>query len=398
MTLVFERERSSSTKAVTHALIVGCGYFPHLPVPDGKNADYHHRLACPDSAREMVKFLVENRDRLLAPLSSVRCLITEANGDPGYVPKTHPQFDPRDDERVEKANTERLKHHGDGWIDACQPKEGEHQGDHMFFYACSHGIADRDETAFLLLEDIYKSSRAKWRNALNVGALASELPWCTRAGACWIFMDACQEILPQVVSQIGGVTGWKLVSTTIEELAIVNKKDIKSAASLAASSFGTLASAPKAGGATFFTKALIEALGECCMELDDQGKWMTSAKEVIFGIEKLVKILFNQINVEYAPLSKFNEELFFLHVSDPKIPVVITTVPGVHIKKPGKILEKSSGKLVHSKKSGNIIVGGKSTMQWLVHVSPMKYFKVNLGSKLSGEFYSKPPAKSFEVK
>ena len=77
MTVVYERDVPAPA---THALVVGCGHFPHLPgAPD------HDRPACPDSAREVVRFLVENRDALRVPVASIECLITEADGGAGQV-------------------------------------------------------------------------------------------------------------------------------------------------------------------------------------------------------------------------------------------------------------------------------------------------------------------------
>ncbi|MEM7802603.1 MAG: hypothetical protein AAF633_25645, partial [Chloroflexota bacterium] len=101
MTVVFEREIDGDGP-VLHALIIGCGHFPHLP-----DAPIHDRLACPDSARAVVEFLVRQRDNLFVPLASITCLITEANGDPGVVPITNPDFDSRLDSDTQVSRADR---------------------------------------------------------------------------------------------------------------------------------------------------------------------------------------------------------------------------------------------------------------------------------------------------
>ncbi|MEM7802089.1 MAG: hypothetical protein AAF633_23045, partial [Chloroflexota bacterium] len=250
-----------------------------------------------------------------------------------------------------------------------------------------HGVAERDGSAFLLLEDIHASANNPWENALDMTALAVELPRKTKAGACWVFMDACQELLENVIRQTDGLAGWKLVTTNVVQAANTRVRS----ASLAAAKFGKLATAPNDGGVAFFTDALLDALENCCVERTDGGAWATSAKEVLAGVKKVAHIWHGQVTVDPEPLSIFNDELFFLPVPDPKIPVMVTSVPEILIARSSvKVIKADSGQEVVLEEHDN---GQMNSKRFRVPID--ENYIVVVGDPpdtIEKPFFTKPPA------
>lgn len=295
-----------------HALVLGIGRFPHL---DGAPAG--DRPACPDSARAVVDFLVRNADQFNAPLATIECLLSDPRNEPGadHLACTDPEHDPRDAEAVDSGIRQHVEKACDDWIDRAR------ENDVLFLYCTSHGLAERDLRCFLVCEDYNERPANKSRYLLNIGSIALALPAAKRAGAVWIFVDACQEVLEDLVRIVGGVGGIEPVQANLDQLTTW---PVRSNA-VGAAAFGQFAYAPDEGGVAYFTEALLHGLEHCCVEAH-AGAWHITTRQLMFS---LVDVAFarNARAISSAVLSNPSGNQRLMRVKNPRIPVAISTRP-----------------------------------------------------------------------
>jgi hypothetical protein len=306
MTLIYNRNTVEGPK--THAFILGCGRFPNF----GPEADRSSTVA---GARAIANLLFDKRDSLVAPLATIHCLLSDpafsAGDDHLLVPII--EKDPEGGvDKVDGVHFDTVRRYGSAWLDLCQP------GDHLFFYMSSHGVADRDYTGAGLFEDIGQTRYNRWSQSLNINALATALP-ITGAGACWVFLDACQEIVPSLLGQYNGTAGLTLIVPTAQQLANTTVRTM----SLAGSRFGQQGWAPLGPEPPYFTQAVIRAF-RACIELGSDGNWFVTGQQLQYHVRDVADCAFGY-NVETEPLSVFANETYLLRVDDPSIPVVVRT-------------------------------------------------------------------------
>jgi hypothetical protein len=252
MTLIYQRALIDDTKPRMHALVLGIGRFPALD-----NTPQGDRPACADSARSVVDFLVRHQDQFESQLASIDCLISDPRNPVGQdiIDKTHEDHDPRENTHVDpglKGNVEAICQ---DWMARAR------EGDCLFLYCCSHGLAGLDERGFLVCEDYNIVPHNKPGFLLNVGSMAKSLPAALKAGSVWIFMDACQEVLDELLDLEGGVGGIQPARAGLRDQV---NWPVKSTAIVAAQ-LGHLAYAPPGGGKAYFTETLLHGLEKCCV-------------------------------------------------------------------------------------------------------------------------------------
>lgn len=297
-----------------HALVVGCGRFPFMDDPNAAA-----RQACYDSAVEMVRFLVAHESNFIPPLASIHVLLSDPRVDPAtakdalmlQVPGSALQPGPVDS-AVQANVTAAL---GD-FVERCRP------GDSLFLYFCSHGVAGRDETGLLVLEDANKNRANPWRQMLDVKYLAQALPACSKAASVWVFLDACQEVIPDLKDRLGGMQLDQPVVATATEMARCSVVS----ATLSAGRYGAEVHAPPGGGTAYFTSALIEGMTTCCVERRER-QWRVTAMRIMYGVEKVARAVDGAI-VETSQLIPFNKEAHLLRIERPGVPVHIESIPG----------------------------------------------------------------------
>ena len=314
MTLVYFRDRPSPA---THAFVVGCGRFPGLA------ADHHlDRPQTVEGARELVRFLLSREGDLVAPLASIECLLSDPACAAGADILGVGQFanDPRPNDSVDAANSTSFDVAGSAWLARCQP------GDQLFFYMSSHGAVERDATALALLEDVGTNPNRPWSQSVNVSNLAAALPK-TGAGACWVFLDACQEDITDLAKQIGGAQGVTIITYNLQDLANAKIRSI----GLAGSRFGGKAWAPTDGKAPFFTQALIEGMSGACVEAMDTLGWVVSGRQLFYGLTDVADAAFDYPALETEPIAMFNKPAALVKVADPKVPIAVRTAIESHL-------------------------------------------------------------------
>nr|WP_236775535.1 caspase family protein [Agrobacterium tumefaciens] len=309
--------REPDNQPQTHVFIIGCGRFPNLR-PDGSA----NSVATAAGARAMARLLIDQADALIAPLASVEVLISDPSNQPGedllaIGPVEH---NPRADDTVSPATEANYRAAGDIWVGRCRP------GDHMFFYMASHGVANSDATAVAVLEDVKSTIHRPWGQTINVTQLASALP-VLGAGGCWVFLDACQEVIPEILEQINGVQSPPLITPSITDLA---KRRITSVA-LAGSRLGGTAWAPTDGNPPFFTQALIEGLRGASVEHFDGEGWVVTGQQILFNLDRIANAALDNVGLQTEPLAQFNRRVKLLRVDHPTVPVVIRTAIENHM-------------------------------------------------------------------
>jgi hypothetical protein len=311
MTLVFHRP---TAVPATHAFVIGCGRFSHLTAAD-------NRPATAAGARAMIEFLTKSETKLIAPLASIECLLSDpavaAGSDQVQLASSIDQNGnqvPSPKLSVDCANLNNARTAGLNWLARCRP------GDHMFFYMASHGIADGPGRAFGLLEDVNSNQYNPFAESVNIGAMAIGLP-TIGAGACWIFLDACQEIPSIEMTGINGADGLILVNPSSISLA---KAGNVPCCAVAGSRYGGYAEAPGTAQPPFFTQALLRGLGGAC--IDDLGaNWVVTAKSITWDLPAVAEVALGYNGLPATPLTPYNQDIALLQVNDPFVTVAVHT-------------------------------------------------------------------------
>ncbi|GEM_PF-5389898 len=310
--MVFERTRSLSGRKM-HALVVGVGRFPSI-----KSSKDPNRETCADSAKEVVSFLTRQKDHFDAPLASIGCILSDPRKAPGEdaIDSPDPSHDPRQGTNfVDSGTAKNIEQACLDWIDRCE------KNDVLFLYCCSHGVAGRDERAFVVTEDYNTHKNRRSAYLLNIESLARCLPAATKASSVWIFLDACQEILDEIKDISGGVSGIQPVEANIQEIV---RCDVRSV-SLVSSRHGRTAHGPTSGGVAYFTEALLFGLENCCVEQVD-GHWFVTSLKVDNTLSRLSRAL-NGNNISTERLSSPDPDHKLLRLDEPRIPVAVSSLP-----------------------------------------------------------------------
>lgn len=316
MTLVYSREGQAGP--VVRALIIGCGRFTDFDPTGGTN-----RLATVAGARRMTRFLVDHADALAKPLASIECLLSEAGVAPGQdrLPATG-DHDPRQgDEIVEAATLRNVEGAFDRWMAAPRAPE-----DHMIFYIATHGVVE-PERVIALLEDVGKTLTSPWRQSLDVSSIARGLP-AFGAQASWVFFDACQEVVPDLIEAAAGAQAFVPLNPTVTQMAAGRNRPCFA---LAGSRFGGKAYAPNAQEPPYFTQALLAGLGYACIEpLQGEG-WVVTSKQLQYHLSDVANAVLDYATLETEPLKAPARNMPFLRPVSPRVPVAVRTSVDAHL-------------------------------------------------------------------
>lgn len=188
MSLVHEADVAG---AATHALVIGCGHYPHLPGggaaqcgdPDGLG-----QLSSPPlSARTLADWLIDDfgADGQDKPLASVRLLLSE---------QPPAQYRGQDVTPATAANVaEAVK----AWRDHADTDAGHR----TIFYFCGHGIAQGTDMA-LLLADYCADPLNQLDGALDFGKLYQAMNRI-KASQQLYFVDACRSSSDTLIEAAG---------------------------------------------------------------------------------------------------------------------------------------------------------------------------------------------------
>ena len=317
MTLVFDRRDVVPDGPQMHAIVIGIGRFPHV-----ENAPQTDRKACPDSAHAVIDFLLEHRDDFDAPLATIECLLSDPRVEPGDETYPHTDHDPREIEAVEHGTHVAVEKTCDEWLSRCR------EGDVLFFYGASHGVATESETALLVCEDYKINPKKKSYGLLSVDSIHRSAPAMCKSSASWVFLDACQEVSRDLLGLKDDVSPLRPAEANVSEITQYPVKSV----SAVGSHLGGDAYADKAGGVAYFTQALIAALSGCCVK-PHKGEWYVGGGSLSDRIETMANILYDRA----YPLktSRLGGDsgagYWLLRPGHPTAPVAVSTWPEIRM-------------------------------------------------------------------
>lgn len=284
MTLIYENPHLNDDEPRLHVLVIGCGRFPHL-------TDNPDRKACADSARKMVEFLLDPASLLTTKVGSIELMLSDprnARGEDEFANVGEGEARDEGDQSVEPALGATVAGVVKKWANRCVSE----RKDQLFFYGCSHGVTDRDRTGLMVLEDVNSDDDAEWAQLLNVATMADWIPVKKDPAGSWFFLDACQEVLGDIVDQIQGESGIQPIKARAPDIARFNEKRRPKPVALGVA-YGQKTFAPSEGGLAYFTEALLYGLTTSCVEFS-QGEYFTVGRKVVEGVEDIAKARFGR--------------------------------------------------------------------------------------------------------
>lgn len=377
MTVIFDRMVKIDGPKM-HALVIGAGRFPYFG--DGREANVQ---SCYDSAVKVIDFLLGHKDQLEPKLASIDCLLGNPSVDPQQASDTMPARpgDIPHDVDVAKPTEANVKALFDAFVDRFKP------GDSAFLYFCSHGVAGRDESGLLLLEDIHSRAGDQWAQLLDVKLVAQNLPARIKAENVWLFMDACQEKIDDLADQVGGASGIDPVKVSSRDLVRHRGKSL----ALAAARFGTTTQAPADGGVAYFTQALIDGLTNCCVDRRG-GKWRIPSKQLQSELGTVARAA-GYPPIEVTSLVASGQTRFLMTIDIPSIPVHIYS-------RPESLLRNASSALVRDPTNNKTFPKVGKDWRFRVPPAPDEY-ELEIatgGTTLTGQIEIYPPAVEWEVR
>lgn len=312
MTLLYEAQIDGP---VTHAFIVGCGRYPYLQA--NHTADRRAPVA---GAVALAKMLLEEHERLVAPLGSLEMLLSDPTVGDGSVDIGNVLGGDVLTTLVEPADEEHFRDRGDEWLGRVRP------GDAVIFYFSGHGIADRQGGAVGLLEDIKSKTNRPWAQSFSATNLSQALQTLHPASA-WVFFDACQEIVAEFADRL-----WEVKNIDLKEVSLADiTGDVCEPLAIAGSRTGHLAWAPVDFEPPFFTQVLIKGLSGCCVERTQSHGWAVTGKMLLFGLRQLGETMFDQIVVRPQPILPYSDMQALMTVAQPFMHLAVRSIPEVHL-------------------------------------------------------------------
>lgn len=321
MTLVLDRGGLPDTP-VTHAFVIGCGRFPARTALN--------RAATAAGARRIVQFLTERADRFEAPVWTIELLISDpavaAGADTGgldlaAIAPEEAVLAAGPHDAVEHVLLAHVREAGDRWLQRIRP------GDQAFVYTSSHGISDGSD-ALALCEDVLSQRNRQWSQSINMSTLALGLTTpLVDAAKAWVFLDACQEIVPTLLGRPTGTPGFHLLEP--DPLMVTKARN---SVGVAGSRVGGKAWAPTGDEPPFFTQALIEGLENACVEAVPDIGWAVTASRLMQDLPRVAEAALGRKGVETSVITRFNQPLFsLLRVEAPMIPIALSTEVEAHM-------------------------------------------------------------------
>lgn len=321
MTLLFSRQPGGPP--ATHAFVIGVGGYPNAKPNTGYLSDLiaDDVPSAADSAKFFCDWLLENRDRLVAPLASLEVLITDtAEGEDRYpwnppLPDGHSM-----PAQIGEANAANVLTAGAAWLDHGRVREG----DAVIFFCCGHGASLSSEPV-LFLGDLNENPANPW-SFINVQSLGRSLRKNDRIESAYLFMDACGETIPGF-SLAGNqdTRFWPAPGFAASEAWKVML--------LCATPSGILAhdgampnSAVRLGR---FTQTLVKALNGALVG-DWDGRWAVDSASLASQLKNLREFYFpgwNEHPFEPGPLMGFNEIRHIVVPDQPIIPIKARVSP-----------------------------------------------------------------------
>jgi len=263
----------------THAFVIGVGNYPHAKAGRGVQEKLRRvpdLTSAADSAKLMCDWLLENQDRLAAPLATLDVLVSDPLGPNQRYQWARGPADPATEANVSARGLE--------WYERVVAEPGNV----AFFYCCGHGASHLQQPV-LFLEDLNQSGVNVWKH-INLGFLAATLRKNQSVSAAFLFADTCGQYVPEL--ELGRAQDCRFYDEP--NLFAVSRNQVSL---LCAASEGQLAyeGADKAGSSLRFgrfTQAMLKGLGGSSARWSRTG-WGVSCRDLLGDLKSLRRVFFS---------------------------------------------------------------------------------------------------------
>lgn len=313
MTLVYEQKIAGPA---THALVIGVGYYAHLPGGKGKlypdNEGLGQLTSPPHSARAFADWLLTAYRNPTKPLATIEMLISEPDDSTYTLPGGEVKA-------VERATFNKAKKKLLKWNE----RGDKHQENLLVFFFCGHGVS-RGYATSLLMEDFGSISKNPLEHALSFRDFYDGMDTCQARQQCY-FIDACRTASPTLITRYNNYTGQPVIPSS----AFLAALGARTAPIFYATVPGSTAYG-RAGEASVFTDALLKALkGAGSNDLEEEGSWRVDTNTLNQGLDYLLRWTLGESSGVGQVISVDELVNFTLHYleSSPIVPVSIGCNP-----------------------------------------------------------------------
>jgi hypothetical protein len=313
MSLIYEQDIQDPA---THALVIGVGYYAHLPGGEGEEFPEHEDLeqltSPPESARAFANWLLTTYHNPDKPLATLEMLISADDNAPFELPGG-------EEKPVEAAKFDQVSAAINRWID-----RGDKDKDNlMVFFFCGHGVS-RGYATSLLMEDFGKNKRNPLDHALSFREFYNGMDICKARQQCY-FIDACRSASPELITRYDNYTGQPVIPGSAE----IGKNGFRSAPIYYATVAGSNAYG-RTNQPSMFTESLLKALGGAgSNDLEEEGSFRVDTDTLNQGLDHLLRRAASDTRGIGQVISVDELVKFTLHYlrEDPVIPVTIGCKP-----------------------------------------------------------------------
>ena len=258
----------------THVLVIGVGGYRHLeggtgiPIDDALQYGNLGQLTSPPrSALAFASFLRDStRDHWKAPLATIDLLVSLAPAD-AVVFQSGIAFNEPTIDNIASAF--------DDWRGRCS----SNADNVAIFYFCGHGLQGNEQ--LLLASDFGKFSGNHFKGAFAFDSTRNGFLQSAPNTQCF-FIDACREVTPGAIENLGGAPALPLVSPRAYK-----PRQCKHDLTIQSSAPFENAFAP-VKGISYFTSALLKALAGGAATTDEYGDWVIRTDGVTSRIDELL--------------------------------------------------------------------------------------------------------------
>ena len=197
--LVFDRRTELGDAPMLHALVIGVSEYPNLPngasdivqFDDKKTLGLRSLSCAAYSACKIVQWLLDNRDSTVAPLGTVRLLLS-----------------PNEEERIRIASLPAFLTEITAWspatleaLEICAP-EWRSDANHCvenatWFYFCGHGFQTKTQKQALILNDFGQRQGSRLKHTVSIEniftGMAPTPTFTSMAETQFYFVDSCRD-------------------------------------------------------------------------------------------------------------------------------------------------------------------------------------------------------------
>lgn len=339
MTRIFQRDVAQAT----HAFVIGVGDYPHAKPGQGRNPKLRvvkDLASAADSAKLVCDWLLDNRDKLVAPLGSIEVLISDVAQAP---PAGLARYEAHNQELavpIDRAEADPIVRAGRDWMNRLELDHGST----AIFYACGHGASHGLQPTLFHSDLNLRAGGDAWSH-VNVGKMAQAFRQQTHIKAAFFFLDACGEFVPIFPT---GASETSFISPDIPQSTDRDKVCLISAASAGLLAYegvaeeageviadrdpeyeGDLAAAGGMVRIGRFTQTLLKSLGGASARWDGTS-WAVDNMGVLSDLKPIHRIYFPHWKdrlFEPTQGPNQNDRFPIIRYTEVRLPVVVLTDP-----------------------------------------------------------------------